>query len=165
MRDETALLVTFCAALLAAGCRAPGATRACDPSAAAVSAAAQDLIARDNAGDLDGVLARYTADVAWYPPLGAPLRGKAAIRPRYEQIFSTFSVALTSDVLEAASQGDSGFAIGTTRGTLTPRAGGAPVTVDDRFVALVRCVDGDWRVSHLIWGPRGAGAHRHPVDA
>lgn len=146
--------LTACLVILVAGCRSPNVVRSCEPSATAVTQAVDYLIARDNAKDLAGVLAGYTTDVTWYPPQGLPLRGIEAIRPRYEVLFSTFSVALRSDVLEASGNGESGFAIGTTQGTLTPLAGGEAVAVNDRFVAIARCVAGEWKMSHLVWGPR-----------
>ena len=48
------------------------------------------------------------------------------------------------------------FARGRTRGTLTPIDGSTAVTVDDDFIAMLRCEGGAWRVSHLMWRPRGA---------
>jgi len=151
-RGRLSLIV--CLAVTATACSSAATTASCDPSAGAVGGAAEYLIERDNAQDLAGVLAGYTADVTWYPPQGPPLHGTEAIRPRYEELFSTHSVALRSEILEASGDGESGFAIGTTQGTLAPLGGGEAVAVNDRFVALVRCVAGEWKVSHLIWNPR-----------
>ena len=150
--DKPALAASLGIALTA--CGSPHAAQSCDASAAAVAQAAEYLIARDNARDLAGVLAGYSDDVTWYPPRDPPLHGIEAIRPRYEDLFSRFTVALRSDVLEASGNGDSGFVIGTTQGTLTPLAGGQTVDVNDRFVAIVRCVAGEWKVSRLSWGPQ-----------
>ena len=122
MRGGT-LVLTACLAMAAAGCSSTHAVRSCDPSAAA-GHAAEYLIARDNAKDLAGVLAGYTDDVTWYPPHDAPLHGIEAIRPRYEELFSSFAVALRPDVLEASGNGESGL------------------------------VAGEWKVSHLVWNPR-----------
>ena len=149
----TAALAAFVGIALA-GCGAPRAAPSCDTSAGAVAHAAEYLIDRDNARDLAGVLAGYTGDVTWYPPAGAPLHGIEAIRPRYEQLFANFAVALRSDALEATGNGATGYVIGTTQGTLTPLDGGQAVEVDDRFVAIVRCAAGEWKVSRLIWNPR-----------
>jgi ketosteroid isomerase-like protein len=146
--DKLALAASLGIALIA--CGSPPAANSCDTSAAAVARAAEYLIARDNARDLAGVLAGYSDDVTWYPPQDPPLHGIEAIRPRYEDLFSHFAVALRSNVLEASANGDSGFIIGTTQGTLTPLAGGQAVEVNDRFVAIVRCgavrrhSDGAW---------------------
>ena len=152
--DEVRMALTASLALALAGCGSSRAAQSCDTSAAAVAHAAEYLIARDNARDLAGVLAGYSDDVTWYPPHDPPLHGTEAIRPSYEDLFSHFAMALRSDVLEASGDDDSGFVIGTTQGTLTPLAGGQTVEVNDRFVAIVRCVAGEWKVSRLIWGPR-----------
>ena len=126
----------------------------CAVSEAAIGGAAQRLVASDNARDLAGVLAGYTDDVIWLPPTGDILNGKAAIRPRYEKLFSSFNINMSSEVVEARAEGGLGFARGFTKGTLTPLGGGTPTLVDDKFVALVRCEAGVWRVSHLMWSPR-----------
>ena len=126
----------------------------CSAMPAAVAAAAQRLIASDNSRDLAGVLNGYTDDVVWYPPDGKILNGKDSIRPRYEESFSKFRFDLSSEIAEARADGNLGFIRGFITGTLKPLEGGAAVSVDDQFVALVRCQEGDWRVSHLIWNSR-----------
>jgi len=126
----------------------------CMNSEAAVGAAAQRLVASDNDRDLAAVLAGYTDDVTWLPPNGDVLKGKDAIRPRYERMFSSFKINMTSEIVEARAEGDLGFARGFTTGTLTPLDGSSPTVVNDKFVALVRCEAGAWRVSHLMWSSR-----------
>lgn len=127
----------------------------CDSSAAAVSAAAQRPIASDNARDLEGVLRAYTEDIVWLPPNGEAVNGKPAIKQRYEHLFSNFNINLNSEIVETGVQGNMGFVRGFTSGVNTPVNGGNPVTVNDKFLALVRCEAGVWRISHLMWSPRG----------
>lgn len=147
------MAVSVAAATLAAAC-AGRQGPSCPVSATAVSASVERLVAADNARDLEGVLSSYVDDVVWLPPAGPALQGKAAIRPRYEELFSRYAVELTSDTVEASAVQDLGFVRGSTRGTLRPLGGGAAITVDDKFLALVRCERGTWRVSHLTWSPR-----------
>lgn len=147
----------LCLGILAAcSTRANVARHACDPSPSSVAAASDRLLAADNARDLEGVLAGYTEDVVWLPPTGGVISGKAAIRPRYETLFSDFEVEMASQIVEAraADNGQLGFVRGTTGGTLTPVGGGAAVPVNDKFLAVVRCESGEWLVSHLAWSPR-----------
>jgi len=145
-------------ALLPSGCAPyrPDVTQRCDASPAAVAAAADYLIGRDNARDLDGVIAGYTADVVWLPPAGEPLVGKDSIRSRYESLFSSYQPDLHARPFESFSEHQIGFVRGSTTGTLTPLAGGPAVQVDDKFIAIVRCEAGVWHVSHLMWSPRPA---------
>jgi ketosteroid isomerase-like protein len=79
--------------------------------------------------------------------------GKAAIRTHYESLFAGSTIELSMSVVEAQATGDLGFIRGFTKGTVTPRAGGAPNMVNDKFIGLVRCQAGEWRVSHLMWSP------------
>ena len=139
--------------LLSCSCHVRDARLACSSSFAVVAAAPQHLIARDNARDLLSVLTGYTDDVVWLPPSGDVLQGKQAIRARYEQMFSQFAIAMSAEVMEAKADGAVGFARGSTNGVLTPVGGGTPVAVKDKFLALVRCENGIWRVSHLMWSP------------
>ena len=129
-------------------------TKGCDTSSSAVSAAADYLIGRDNARDLVGVLAGYTDDIVWLPPSGEPVTGKDSIRGRYEGLFSRFKLDLHSTTLEAFAGRQIGFVRGSTNGTLTPLVGGPAIPVNDKFMAIMRCEAGVWRVSHLMWSPR-----------
>ena len=146
------------AVLMLSSCRAPDAATSCAASFSAVASAAQHLVDRDNARDLAGVLAGYTDDVVWLPPNGDVLAGKPAIQPRYEQLFSGFTIALTSEVVEARADGALGFARGFTRGRLTSVRDGAVTVVNDKFLALARCEGGTWRISHLMWSPSSPGS-------
>ena len=112
------------------------------------------LIDADNARDLEAVLTCYTNDVIWLPPGEAPVQGKEAIRARYESLFASFDIAFTLEIAEASGRDGVGFAWGTTRGSITPRAGGAAIPVDDKFLAVLREeADGRWLVARLAWSP------------
>jgi len=127
----------------------------CSATAEAVSAATQRPIGRDNARDLTGVLAAYTDDIVWLPPTGDVVSGKEALRARYRTLFQDNAIQLSSEVVESRADGKIAYARGYTLGALRPERGGAPVLVNDKFVALLRCDGGEWRISHLMWSPRG----------
>jgi ketosteroid isomerase-like protein len=153
MRSTAVFAVTLSAVL--SGCASGrGHKSACEDSATAVGRAVEYLLARDNAGDLEGVLQGYADDVVWLPPQGEPVSGKRAVRERYEQLFSVYEVQLASAVVEIEVGTAWSHAWGYTTGVLTPRAGGDRVEVDDKFIALVRCEGSTWRVARLMWSPR-----------
>lgn len=131
-------------------CRGPGNSS----SERAVTAAVEYLLEKDNAGDLEGVLEGYTEDVVWMPPKEDMIQGKAAVRARYVQLFSTYEVKFRAEIAEARSDGRYGYARGHVRGTLTPKDGGEPVVVEDKFLAIARREGRTWRVSRLMWSPR-----------
>jgi uncharacterized protein (TIGR02246 family) len=147
------------AALLAAslaGCCAIVCRAKSPPAEAAGSVVGtlQRLIDGDNARDLETVLSCYTDDVTWLPPGEPSLHGKDAIRERYEKLFAGFTVEFTLEIAEATTDGSTGYASGTTHGTLTPAGGGEPMQVNDHFLAVLRCEDGTWRVARLAWSPQ-----------
>lgn len=137
---------------------------ACPGASEDIARAAEYLVERDNAGDLEGVLAGYTDDIVWLPPEGEAFTGKAAIETRYRLLFSSYQPRLQSEIREAASNGDLGYIVGITQGSLEPLDGGKGTSVDDKFLAIVRCEAGAWRVSHLSWGPRSKPTEKLEED-
>ena len=158
MTRSLVLLVSLLAASLPGCC-----TIRCGPQAAGTSATAlggiigtvERLIDADNTRDLEAVLSCYTDDVVWLPPGDAPVQGKLAVSARYESLFAACVIQLTLEITEASADGRTGFAWGTTRGTITPVGGGAAIPVDDKFLAVLREEDGHWRVARLAWSPSG----------
>jgi uncharacterized protein (TIGR02246 family) len=157
--SSAAALRLLTGALLAAslaGCCTIVCTRRGPPadSMGAIIGTLQRLIDGDNARDLETVLSCYTDDVTWLPPGEPPLSGKDAIRARYEKLFAGFRVEFTLEIAEASADGAAGSAWGTTRGAITPVDGGEPTRVNDKFLAVLRCEDGTWRVARLAWSPQ-----------
>lgn len=114
----------------------------------------REVIAADNARDLDRVLGFYTDDVVWLPPARAPLRGIANIRASYETMYATFAPALTISVDDTRVERGIASVTGGTGGVLHPRAGGGDTAIDDRFEAKLRCVGQRWRIEEMSWAPR-----------
>jgi ketosteroid isomerase-like protein len=133
----------------------------CSSAAEDVAAAAMYLVDRDNERDLEGVLAGYTDDIVWLPPSGETVVGKAEIGLRYSSLFSEFQPHLKAQVLQSTSAEDLGFMVGVTSGTLQSLDDGSVTAVNDKFLAVVRCEGGTWRVSHLAWNPRSSPAEDH----
>jgi ketosteroid isomerase-like protein len=114
----------------------------------------RDIIAADNARDLQRVLAYYTADVVWAPPPPRPkMEGIAAIRSTYETLYATFEPALTISSESTWATGATARVTGRTGGRLHPMAGGEDTAVNDQFVAQLRCEGGGWRVASMEWWP------------
>ena len=135
----------------------PAATKLLKPSCsndvADLGAAVKRLVDNDNTANLEGLLAGYSDDAVLLPPQGSIITGKAVLRRHYERIFTTSRLSLSAIVAEAKADGNLGFVRGETKGTVIPVAGGASTTVSDKFLALVRCEAGEWRVTHLMWSP------------
>lgn len=147
------LLIPFALSELSCG-RAVTPDPVCDLSEKAVRGPIERIISSDNAKDLDAVLAGYTDDVVWLPPSGDALIGKDSIRARYSGLFASFRPEFSVAVEETRATGGMALVRGTTQGKLTSLESGAIQMVDDKFLAILRCEAGQWRVSHLSWNPR-----------
>lgn len=125
----------------------------CERDAEAVAAVPRGLIAANAGGDLGGALAHYTADAEWIPPSGEPVRGREAIRARYEQLFATFRVDAGARIAEVGVGYPWSFVRGRTQGTLIPRGDEEEaVAIDHQFLMVLECEDdGVWRVDRLVW--------------
>jgi len=146
----------LCALSLPPAAAAPKAPRECKPDEAAVNFVLERLIASDNQRDLAGALAAYTSDVVWIPPSGEEVKGKKAVEAHYVTLFGTSSLDVTLEIEETHLSGTLAFARGRTRGTLKPLKGGSPTAIDDRFLAVFHCDEGQWRIARLMWNPAAA---------
>jgi ketosteroid isomerase-like protein len=138
---------------LLAGCVSAPAPSCGD--AASAGAVLGDIIAADNARDIERAMSFYTEDVVWAPPAPRPeMRGARAVRESYERMYSAFNPRLEAAVETAVANGASAVVTGRTSGTLVPQmTDAASVQVNDHFEARLRCVGGHWRVSRLAWRP------------
>ena len=135
----------------------PADCRADSTAVVAVRAVADGIIAADNAGDIGRVMDAYAADAWLMPPNAAPVKGQAAIRPRYETLFAGFRPAIEGRIDEACVSGATAFVRGHNGGRMVPLRDGSPRALDDVYLMLLRReADGAWRISHLAWHP-GAG--------
>jgi len=145
---------SFCALALALTtlvcCRGVGQA---DDETTLVREVAQGIIAADNARDIERVLDLYAEDAVLLPPNDAPVRGKQAIRPRYESLFRDFTPEIIGEIDEVHVGADWAFVIGTNRGRLLPIAGGEPRPLNDAYVMILRRTGGRWHIGRLIWHP------------
>jgi len=143
--------------LFAAESAAPSCDVAASP-AREVAAVATRIIEADNARAIERVLAFYAPDAVLLPPGQPPVVGVAAIRPRYETMFATFTPELSARVDEACASGALAYVRGHNRGRLVPRSGGRDQVVDDPYLMLLaRGEDGGWRITHLMWHRKADG--------
>ena len=118
------------------------------------------IISADNARDLTRVLSFYADDAILMPPNEASVRGKAAIRPRYERLFADFNPEITGEIEELQVADDWAFVRGVNRGSLAPRAGGEARQLSDVYLMILRrATAGSWQIARLIWHPGAAPTH------
>jgi len=118
---------------------------------AAVNAVREAWMAAFNAADSDALANFYTED-AIRMASGAPtVTGRAAIR---QYLADQFAMGTTTSVIrsdELQLMGDWAFDRGTFTGTMTPSGGGDAVTVEGRYVVILRKqTDGSWKLARAI---------------
>ena len=118
----------------------------------AVRAVADGIIAADNERDIERVMGFYAADAWLLPPNAEPVRGHAAIRPRYESLFAGFNPAIEGRIDEACVSGSTAYVRGHNAGQMRSRSTAPSRALDDFYLMLLR-IDGDgrWRITHLMW--------------
>lgn len=114
------------------------------PAAEAIFAKYQTSL---KAGDADAWAALWTDDGVQMPPDAPPVSGKAQIREKLRGLLAQFRFEMQIHVEEAHTSGDLAFARGMYSATLVPKAGGAQIPIDGKFLTiLARQPDGSWRI-------------------
>lgn len=123
-----------------------------DAGPRAVKKVVREIIAADNAADLDAVARLYDDEAVWLPPHGDLVRGKNAILSRYRNTFERLTPELSFLSDETHVFGDWAFDRGTTNGKLIPRDGSKPINVNDKYLMILRrSPEGAWRIARLMW--------------
>jgi uncharacterized protein (TIGR02246 family) len=105
-----------------------------------------------NAGDLDRWLALWTEDGVQMPPDEPAVAGKDRIRARNKAVLDrfAFNIGITNE--EVRSAGDLAFARGTYKATLSPKQGGAGISINGKYMTiLIRQPDGSWKIHRDIF--------------
>ncbi len=130
---------------------------------AADAAAIRGLIGKFHdafeAGDVDSMMAVYTADALVVPPGGAVQVGSAAIRASFQQAFAQYTFASEHAIEEVEVLGDWGFVRWTSHNTATPKDGGDPTPMTSRGISIARRQeDGGWKIARDIWNHDAPGS-------
>ena len=111
----------------------------------------QSYIDAAQQGDTAAIAGLFADDAVLLPFTGGRFAGSEAIRGYYEEFGTGSDVEI--EAAEVERLGDAVLDIGTF--SLVPAEGQARVSGE--YVALLREVDGDWRIARLVtFAPRGA---------
>ena len=110
-----------------------------------------NVVAAFNSGDAAKVVEGYTADVIAMPAHHALVSGKDAVLAYNREFLSQMSAKLTLTPAETIVAGDWGYDRGTYTMTLTPKAGGTPITDTGKYLVIIqKQTDGSWKVTRDI---------------
>ena len=152
-RNTRKLLLAFVLVGAAAAC-APAAAPPGPPTGddvAKINALRDNFIAAFNAGDAAKIVDGYTADAVVMPSHHAAVTGKDAILALNREQFSQASLKITLKPLETTVSGNWGYDRGTYSMTITPKAGGAPMNDEGKYLVVIqKQADGSWKVTRDI---------------
>ena len=122
------------------------------------------LIAADNAGDLEGIVASYSEDAVLVPPQGPPVAGRDAIRDWYGSVLAEGALEVEIDVRDVRVAKSWATSRGTTRGRILWRDGRPPTPFADDFAMTLEESGRPtrWRVTRLLWRSHAAGGVGEP---
>ena len=147
MKQLSVILVV----VLTAAC---GAASRSDPAAdrQAIAAVSAQFEAAENAGNVEQMLPLFADDMIIMSPNAAQLSGADRITAATRAFHEAFTVQVKYSSEEIAAFGDWGFDRGTERFTLIPKSGGAPISVNGKYLWLYRRQpDGSWKQSRVMW--------------
>lgn len=114
---------------------------------AAVNAVRDAWIAAYNSGNADAVADLYTEDASDNPANEPSAIGRAAIRERIATQFGMGSASATVTATATEVDGDLAYDAGNYTVSITPAGGGEAMTVDGRYVVILRRQsDGSWKL-------------------
>jgi ketosteroid isomerase-like protein len=119
---------------------------------AAIAAATAATQKAENAGSVAQMRPYFANDVVMLAPNMAAVAGADSAAAAMQQFFDAFGVRIEYTSEEVVVAGDLGFDRGTFRHTLTPKAGGTPLTETGKYLWIYRKeTDGSWKQSRVIW--------------
>ena len=148
MTSRNVSLVIALAGTLAMGACAGAPEMNAPADISAVNAIRASFQTAFNAGDAEGIGNLYTDDAVSQSNHRPTDHGKAAIIASNRATFAqmSFRVDITPD--ETKTVGNLGMDRGTYRMTITPKAGGAPMNDEGRYIVLLaKGTDGKWKVT------------------
>ena len=97
-----------------------------------------------NANDLAAILALYAPHATMYPPDVMEAKGTAAIRKAYADLLAAYTIKDAKLDAVYETSGDLSVGWGRWSMTMVPKAGGAPMAMTGRAMALAKKIGGKW---------------------
>ena len=116
------------------------------PDQMAIETTRHEFLKAYKAGDAAGLAACCSDDVVQLPPNESAVRGREAIRTRYQAQFDRFACELSVTTEELEIAGPWAFAWGAYNIALAPRDGAATIRDHGKYLAIFRRQhDGSWK--------------------
>jgi uncharacterized protein (TIGR02246 family) len=146
---KTPSLFLGVALLLMASWASAGKQASGDRAIKDVATAIDKAVAR---GDADGYVADAADDAIVMPPDGPAIVGRDAIRAWVSGVFDGVTVEMKHIPEDITVAGGLAYMHGRSVGTFTPKAGGASVSFDNKYVWILRKgAQGRWQIVRVMW--------------
>jgi uncharacterized protein (TIGR02246 family) len=110
-----------------------------------------DIMQADSAGDVDKVISLYTDDAILIPSDRGDIIGINAIRENYRNIFANSTLRLKATTNEIIESGELTIIRGNTAGIVISKRDSSSVTVNDKFLMMLKKQSGKWKIYRLMW--------------
>jgi ketosteroid isomerase-like protein len=138
MRLADGVIVVSAVLLSACGRESPKLVQASAADSAAVAQVVATFDSCARAGALDVFLSYIADDAVVLAPDQPALVGKQAIRDFYRSLYGSLTIEGRHEPIETHSIGDLVVSRGEVRATATPQAGGQAITVNSKYLMLLR---------------------------
>ncbi len=128
----------------------PAGTTADDMVAVSRMLVSLDRLAAE--ADLESFLGYVSDDAVFMPPDESAIVGAQAIREWYANLYELFTLEMTHEPLEVDVFGNVIVHRGNAKGIMTPKAGGEPITFDNKYLFVIKKQpDGSLKVWRAIF--------------
>jgi len=110
-----------------------------------------EIMQADSAGDVDKVISLYTEDAILIPSDRSDVVGLNAIAENYRNIFANSTLQLKATANEIIESGDLTIIRGNTTGNVISKKDSSSVTVNDKFLMMLKKQSGKWKIYRLMW--------------
>jgi uncharacterized protein (TIGR02246 family) len=110
-----------------------------------------EIVKSDNAGNLEKIATLFTDDAILIPAGRKNATGKNAVREVYRNTFANSDLQLAMTAAEVMESGDFAIIRGNVTGTATPKNSGGPITVNDKFLMILKKESDGWKVHRWMF--------------
>ena len=144
--------IPLVALFIVSGCSQPPPADTTAADLQAIRALVDEFDEAINAGDFEAMAQLYDEDAIRMPAEAPPQMGRDAIREWFRTERGQYDIEIDNVVRDAQVFGDWGYSWGDASGTMTPRDGGEPRTIDSKWMAVTRRqADGSWKTYRDIY--------------
>lgn len=104
-----------------------------------------------NASEANKVVALYTNDGVLMANAAPTAEGAAAVKGTYQYVFDNFTYNLKFSVLEVVVNGNTAYALSTSKGSFVIKSSSQTVPDENRELFVFEKVKGEWKIARYMY--------------